>query len=247
MFVVPIERDNPTRHRQYALWALIVTNTLVFFPAWLLTDNLQFFQAYGFVPAQASWTNVYTSMFLHGGWMHLLGNMLFLWMFGDNVEDVIGPLCFLATYVLGGVVAVAVYFPFHASSAIPLVGASGAISAVVGMYLVFFPHTKADLVIYVGRWEINTIPMTIRGAVVAWFVEQLVLMLLAEFTNVSQFVRVAFSAHVGGFLAGVLFGLLFLAFGYMKRYSSSRRRHWLFGYVAQQAVPADGPAPRSRG
>jgi membrane associated rhomboid family serine protease len=244
VFVVPIERDNPTRHRHFVLWALIAANTLVFFPSWFLTDHVTFFRAYGFVPVEAAWTSVYTSMFVHGGWMHLVGNMVFLWMFGDNVEDVIGPFAFLAAYLLGGAAAVLAYFPFHASSTTPLVGASGAVSAVVGMYLVFFPHVKADLVIYFWRWEINTVPTTILGAVVAWFVEQLALMLIAEFTSLGQFVRVAFSAHVGGFLAGALLGSIFIALGYMHRYAASNARHWLFGYVTQPAVPAVAPRIR---
>jgi membrane associated rhomboid family serine protease len=245
MFVLPVEEDNPTRHRHYALWALIAANTVVFLPTWLLTDHLQFFQTYGLVPAHPSLVTAYTSMFLHAGWMHLLGNMLFLMMFGDNIEDVIGPVLFLLAYFLGGFAAVFSYLPLHSASTIPLVGASGAISAVVGMYLVFFPYAKADLVIYFLRWEITAIPTTIIGAVAAWFAEQLALMLFAEFTSLGQFVRVAFSAHVGGFLAGAACGLLFVTLGYVRRYVANAPRNRVFGYVTQPPVSADAPAPRA--
>ena len=246
MFVLPVERDNPTRHRHYALWALIAANMVVFLPTWLLNDYLQIFQTYGLVPAQASLFTAGTSMFLHAGWMHLLGNMLFLMMFGDNIEDVVGPVAFLLAYLLGGFAAVFAYLPFHAASTVPLVGASGAISAVVGMYLVFFPYAKADLVIYFWRFEVTAIRTTIIGAIAAWFAEQVALMLFAEFTSLGQFVRVAFSAHVGGFLAGAACGLLFLALGYVSRYVGKGPRNPVFGYVSQPALPARNAAPRTR-
>jgi membrane associated rhomboid family serine protease len=131
-------------------------------------------------------------MFLHGGWLHLLGNMLFLWIFGNNIEDRLGPLRFVLFYLAGGVVATLAQVFFDTSSVIPLIGASGAIAAVMGAYLVWFPRAPILTLLFFFFIEIPAgIWLTI------WFVMQF-------FTGPNS--GVAYMAHVGGFVFGILVG-----------------------------------------
>ncbi|MEY2432026.1 MAG: hypothetical protein QOC92_1751, partial [Acidimicrobiaceae bacterium] len=145
--------------------------------------------AHELVPNKNVWLAALVSMFLHGGWFHLLGNMLFLWIFGNNIEDKLGPLRFLAFYVLGGLVATAVQVAFDMNSVIPLVGASGAIAAVMGAYLVWFPAAPILTLVFIFLVEIPAgVWLTI------WFVLQF-------FTGPNS--GVAYMAHVGGFVFGL--------------------------------------------
>ena len=148
-----------------------------------------------------SWlASIFVSMFLHGSWLHLGGNMLFLWIFGNNVEDRLGRIMFVLFYVLGGLAATALQLMFDASSAIPNVGASGAIAAVLGAYLVLFPTARIHtLVIF---FFITWVELPAVAVLVGWFVLQL-------FSGVGDIGRdvgggVAYWAHVGGFAFGVL-------------------------------------------
>jgi membrane associated rhomboid family serine protease len=135
---------------------------------------------------------IVVSMFLHGGWLHLLGNMLFLWIFGNNIEDRLGPLRFVLFYLAGGVVATLAQVFFDTSSVIPLIGASGAIAAVMGAYLVWFPRAPILTLLFFFFIEIPAgIWLTI------WFVMQF-------FTGPNS--GVAYMAHVGGFVFGILVG-----------------------------------------
>jgi len=154
---------------------------------------------------ERSWFTPLTSMFLHGGWFHLIGNMWFLWLFGNNVEDSMGHFRYLGFYLLSGVAAAATQTAFNPSSAIPMVGASGAISGVMGAYVVLYPrvrvHMLVVLVFFVTRITVPAIVM-----LGYWFLLQLLggLPTLASDTG-----GVAFWAHVGGFLAGALLILFF--------------------------------------
>jgi membrane associated rhomboid family serine protease len=135
---------------------------------------------------------VLVSMFLHGGWLHLLGNMLFLWIFGNNVEDRLGSAAFVAFYLAGGVIATIAQVAYDSSSAIPLVGASGAIAAVMGAYLVWFPRAPILTLVFILFVEIPAgIWLTI------WFVLQF-------FTGPNS--GVAYMAHIGGFVFGLVIG-----------------------------------------
>ena len=159
---------------------------------------------YGFVPAHPHWSTAFFAMFLHAGWWHLIGNMWFLWMFGRHVEVEVGSVAFLGLYLICGVCGQGLHHAFNAQSTIPLVGASGAISGVAGLYYVLFPNSKFDLDVYLGWWHIKTIETRTRGAVGAWIGEQIV---LGALTSISHFSSTAFWAHVGGFSAGALLGL----------------------------------------
>jgi membrane associated rhomboid family serine protease len=152
-----------------------------------------------------SWLwSVFVSMFLHGGWLHLAGNMLFLWIFGNNVEDRLGRLAFIALYVLGGLAATGLQISFDPSAAVPNVGASGAIASILGSYLVLFPRARIHtLVIFVF---ISSVELPAAFVLIAWFVLQL-------FSGVGQMGQlsggVAYWAHVGGFAFGLAVTWLF--------------------------------------
>ena len=141
-----------------------------------------------------SWYTLVTSMFLHGGWLHLLGNMWFLWLFGKNVEDVMGHARFLVFYLLGGLAAAAAQVLVNPSSAVPMVGASGAISAVMGAYVVLYPRVRVHTVM----WLLLIFRLTVPAWVMLgyWFVLQL------AGAGMDQVGGVAVWAHIGGFVAG---------------------------------------------
>ena len=189
------------------------------------------YRNYGFVPSDPTWATLFTSLFLHGSPWHLLGNMFFLWMFGDNVEDVIGPGIFLVVYLLSGAAACGLHLIMSSSSDLPLIGASGAISGVLGVYLVFFPKVQTDLALVVLRWEVTTIPMTAAGAVGAWFAEQLLFAGVTALTGLDKFIGIAFWAHVGGLMAGALLGTCLRWAGYIRRYDTVGLRNPLLGYL----------------
>jgi membrane associated rhomboid family serine protease len=139
-----------------------------------------------------------TSMFMHGGWMHLIGNMLYLWIFGDNVEDSMGHGRFVAFYVLCGLAAVFAQALPEPKSTIPMVGASGAISGVLGAYLLLYPHARVLVAIPLG-FVMQTMQVPARIVLVLWFGLQLLSNLLTPAGEGG----VAFRAHIGGFVAGM--------------------------------------------
>jgi membrane associated rhomboid family serine protease len=150
--------------------------------------------------------SVVTSMFLHGGWLHLIGNMLYLWIFGNNIEDRFGRLGFLIFYLAGGVAAVVAQVAVDPTSPIPLVGASGAIAATLGAYLVLFPRARVLALVFLGFfYQLLEIPAVI--VLGFWFVLQLVDG-IASLGLAGAEGGVAFFAHIGGFVAGVAIGLL---------------------------------------
>jgi membrane associated rhomboid family serine protease len=148
-------------------------------------------------------------MFLHGGWLHLLGNMWFLWMFGKDVENSIGIWLFTLMYLLCGLGGGLLHFAFNFRSPVPCVGASGAISGVMGCFFILFPKADVDLAIYLGWFRIKTIQTHTTAAVGTWMGEQALLGLLSQAIRISS---VAFWAHVGGFVAGIAVGLAFKNF-----------------------------------
>jgi len=153
------------------------------------------------VSGTSSWYTVFTSMFLHGGWLHLLGNMWFLWLFGNNIEDIMGHGRFLAFYLLSGIAAAAAQIFVDPSSAVPMVGASGAISGVMGAYIVLYPRVR----VHTMTWLIILFRLTVPAWLMLgyWFVLQI---LSAGTDPVGG---VAVWAHIGGFVAGALLIKLF--------------------------------------
>lgn len=220
----PIRDHNPSGRVPYVSRALIAINVTVFLAYWLtIPDGRQmnfFFFTWGLVPGKVAqgWDihTLITSMFLHGGWMHLAGNMLYLWIFGDNVEDEMGHGRFLAFYLACGLAAAAAQVWPDPASPVPMVGASGAIAGVLGAYLLLFPRARVDvLFIFVIFFRIFSIPAWI--VLGAWFGLQLV----SGYSEPVEGGGVAYWAHAGGFVAGAVLAVpLWLArggFGFWRR------------------------------
>ena len=168
---------------------------------------------FGVIPAEAlAGQDLYTfitNMFLHGGWMHLIGNMMFLWVFADNIEAIVGNARFFLFYILGGVVASVVHVMFNVGSPIPAVGASGAIAAVLGAYLVMFPRSKVKLIVILFFYTFRIPAILFLGI---WIAQQLLNGVGAIGGNSAHTGGVAWWAHIGGFGFGLLAGLLFRRF-----------------------------------
>lgn len=209
--MIPIG-DTPIRSRTpaYITYLLILINSIV----WLYEASLgsgveQFVITYGAIPAEiTSGRDLYTlltSMFLHGGWLHIIGNMVFLWIFGDNVEAVLGKLPYLIFYLLGGIAASLTQALLSPTSTVPSVGASGAIAAVMGAYIIMFPRAQVRLLI--GYGYITRVSAILFLGI--WFIIQLFNGIASLGVPTAQTSGVAFWAHVGGFLFGAPVGLLF--------------------------------------
>jgi len=214
----PIRDHNPSDRTPFVTWALIAINIVVFlsyFPALSGSEArlMGFFDQWALVPSEVlrgvEGHTIVTSMFLHGGWMHLIGNMLFLYIFGDNLEDLMGHVTFLLFYLASGVAAAAGQVLADPGSSVPMVGASGAIAGVMGGYLLLFPRARIDvLVIIIFLIKIFTIPAWLMLGL--WFALQLVNGLAMDVAGGG----VAYWAHAGGFVAGVVLTLpLFLRRG----------------------------------
>lgn len=154
---------------------------------------------FGFRPAAIGVVTLFTSMFLHGGLLHLAGNMLFLWIYGDNVEHRLGSLPFLVWYLLAGIAATAFQTVFNLGSQIPLVGASGAISGVLGFYFVWFPHYMVRVLVFLFPFFMGTINVPARIVLGIYLVLDNVL----PFLFASGMAGIAHGAHIGGFIAGL--------------------------------------------
>jgi membrane associated rhomboid family serine protease len=229
----PYKDENPTFHPTIVTWALVGLNVAV----WVLVQGFGSEPALtrsvchlGLIPGEllgtvAEGTTVplgpaancqigapnaftpLTSMFLHGGWLHLAGNMLFLWVFGDNVEDSMGHVRFLIFYVLCGLAAAGAQMALNPGSAVPMVGASGAIGGVMGAYVVLYPKVRIRVLIFLGIF-ITTIVVPAYLMLGYWFFLQ-ILGGLPSLAGEGGGGGTAFGAHVGGFAAGALLILVF--------------------------------------
>jgi membrane associated rhomboid family serine protease len=190
--------------------ALIAINTL----AWLFELQLtaderqQLLTIYGIVPAAFAWPTLFSSMFLHGGWLHFLGNMLYLWIFGDNVEDRFGHLRYLIFYLLSGAAAGLGHLYVSPESRLPTIGASGAIAGVMGAYFVMFPHSRVlTLIPLFIIWELIEVPAILFLGV--WFIMQLLSGVGSIASTSADAGGIAFWAHIAGFASGIVGVALF--------------------------------------
>jgi len=251
----PYKDENPCFHRPVVTWAIVGLNVAAWVLVQGMGSQLALTRSlcqFGLIPAdllglaargtqvplgpqavcvlgvEPNWFTPLTSMFMHGGWFHLLGNMLFLWVFGDNVEDSMGRVRFGVFYLLGGLAAAATQTLIDPQSAVPMVGASGAIGGVMGAYVVLYPRVRIRVLIFLGFF-VTTIVVPAYFMLGYWFIIQL----LGGLPSLAggRGGGVAFWAHIGGFGAGALLINLF---------KKPRR-------VAQHraALAALGPAPRS--
>lgn len=217
--MIPLRDKNPTRHFPIVTIVLIVMNVAAFAYELTLGPNLEMFLLkYGVLPAQISkelhvgimnpliFMTLITSVFLHGGWFHLIGNMLYLWVFGDNVEDKLGRLRFLFFYIICGIAASLLHIYLEPQSNVPTIGASGAISGVLGAYLLMFPKAKVVTLIPIFIFiQVAELPaFVILGL---WFVLQFFNGLLSLGYATAGMGGVAWWAHVGGFVTGLIFVL----------------------------------------
>jgi len=211
--MIPLADDNPTHSKPIITIGLIVICCLAFL--WQLglgQANRGAILALGVIPASLlqgallpealRWVSpeltLITSMFLHGGFMHLIGNMLYLWIFGDNVEDILGKPVFIIFYCVCGVIAALSQALPDPSSTIPMIGASGAISGVLGAYIVFFPKKSVRVAIPFGFF-IQVLRLPAFVVLLFWFALQLI-----NGASAGSGGGVAFGAHIGGFVAGVI-------------------------------------------
>jgi membrane associated rhomboid family serine protease len=203
--MIPLRDVIPSRSTPYITVTLIVLNAV----AWLYELTMPrdilpvFLQLYGVVPADFSTPTLVSSMFLHGSWTHFIGNMWYLWIFGDNVEDRVGHGRFIAFYLLCGIVAALGHVAMDPSSTLPTIGASGAIAGVMGAYFVLYPQSRVlTLVPLIFYFEIVELPAVLLLGF--WFIMQLFHAGAIAVTASTTGGGIAFVAHVAGFVAGLL-------------------------------------------
>ena len=203
--MIPLRDVIPSRTTPYITTTIIVLNAV----AWLFEVTLpqdvlnQFLATYGVVPASFSPPTLVTSMFLHGSWMHVIGNMWYLWIFGDNVEDRLGHGRFIVFYLICGIAAAIGQIAMDPTSTLPTIGASGAIAGVMGAYFVLYPRSRVlTLIPLIIFWEVIELPAFVLLGF--WFIMQLFSAGAIAVTASSHGSGgVAFAAHVAGFLVGV--------------------------------------------
>jgi membrane associated rhomboid family serine protease len=212
--MLPIKDENPTRTFPLITLSIITTNIIVYiYQIGLGPQEVRFIHEWGLVPVRLlgkgysprpshpELFNVFSSMFMHGGVMHLFGNMLYLWIFGNNVEDMMGHLRFLLFYLISGLVAAMVHILVAPNSRIPLVGASGAISGVLGAYFVLFPAARIYTLVFFFYF-IRVIRIPALFFIGIWILSQVANSVIT--LGYGEGGGVAWFAHIGGFIAGVL-------------------------------------------
>jgi len=213
--MIPLRDLNPTKRVPVITIILIGLNVLAFLYEQTLSARGmdRFILQYGTVPARFTDGSItstdvltlFTSMFLHAGWLHIAGNMLYLWIFGNNIEDRLGIIRFIVFYFLGGIAAAALQIIIDPTSRVPMIGASGAIAGVLGGYIVLYPRAKVQTLIFFIFIQVINLPAVILLGV--WFFLQLINGFLSLDSGASG--GVAFFAHIGGFIAGMVLIRLF--------------------------------------
>ncbi len=206
--VIPIYDLNKRRYFPLLTLLLILSCTTIFLYQLSIgldsARGMQFISLFGAIPALLldgqNWQSLFSSMFLHGGWLHLIGNMFFLWIFGDNVEDYLGPVRFILFYLLSGVAAAWGYILFSSGYPhVPMIGASGAISGVMGAYIYLYPKAPIITLLPLGIFS-RILPIPAWVYLLIWFGSQFL---------IAPSEGIAIQAHIGGFVAGILLALLF--------------------------------------
>ena len=202
--MIPLRDVIPSRTTPYITVTIIILNAA----AWLFEVAMPrevlpvFLQAYGVVPADFQASTLVTSMFLHGSWSHVIGNMWYLWIFGDNVEDRVGHGRFIVFYLLCGIGAALGQIAMDPFSTLPTIGASGAIAGVMGAYFVLYPHSRVlTLIPLLFFWDIIELPATLLLGF--WFLMQLFSAGAIAVTSSTDGGGIAFAAHIAGFIAGM--------------------------------------------
>ncbi|MDO7785643.1 rhomboid family intramembrane serine protease [Desulforamulus aquiferis] len=210
--MIPLKDDIPSRRFPIITITLIIINAVIWFFEQSLGRGVeQLIYIFGVTPARLFDMSIFgqitvmtTAMFLHGSWFHFLGNMLYLWIFGDNVEDRLGKARFIIFYLITGYIATLAHVLSEPASTIPLIGASGAIAGVLGGYFILFPHARVLTLVPIFIF-IQFIRIPALYFLGIWFVLQII----SQTINISGAQPVAFLAHIGGFAAGALLVKLF--------------------------------------
>ena len=230
--MIPLKDDNPTSGKPVVTYFIIGLCILVFFTQ-LGSESYKtgkLFYSYGLIPSVLmghnqlpldlysipAYMTIFSSMFLHGGFMHLAGNMLYMWIFADNIEDNLGPINFLIFYIISGVGAAMAQVLMDTQSQIPMVGASGAIGGVLGAYLINHPHARVLVLIPFGFFS-QLIKIRALYVLGFWFVLQFINSSMMS----SEGGGVAYAAHIGGFLSGMI---LILFFNKKKRFKRNLKK-----------------------
>jgi len=212
--MIPLKDDNPTSSKPIVTY-LIIGMCIFIFVIQLTSQSYrtgQLFYSYGLIPSVLmnnkqlpidlyvipGWLTIFTSMFMHGGFMHLIGNMLYMWIFADNIEDSLGPKKFLIFYLLAGIGAAMTQVLMDTQSQVPMVGASGAIGGILGAYLINHPNARVLVLIPFGFFS-QLIKIKALYVLGFWFILQFI----------SSGGGVAYAAHIGGFISGVVLILFF--------------------------------------
>ena len=219
----PLRDTQPSYSKPVVTVLLIVVNILVFLFEFSLDPESQnaFVDYYALFPDHFRFLSVLTSMFLHGGWMHVLGNMWFLWIFGDNIEDILGHGKFLLFYLACGVAAGLAQVAVSSGSHVPMVGASGAIAGVMGAYMAKFPHSRILTLFTPLFFFVTEVPAWLM--LVYWFGLQFLSGVGSLGSSQASQGGVAFFAHIGGFVAGIV---LINLMGPRERYLRRRDLYW---------------------
>ncbi len=201
--MIPLRDVIPARTTPWITFLIIGLNVLVFLYEISLGSREAplFIYSFGLVPAHFSWLTALTSMFIHGGWLHIGGNLLSLWIFGDNVEDRMGHGRYLLFYLLAGLAGGLAQTAVSPNSTIPLVGASGAIAGIMGAYLILFPYSRVLVLVFLFFF-IDVVELPAVFFLVFWFLMQLVSG-VGQLANLPG-ANVGFWAHVGGFVTGLI-------------------------------------------
>ena len=221
--MLPVRDDNPQINRPFAIYIILGLNIL----AWVMLQGAGFGEQlnnsvcqYGLIPADLfsssiqgvsstncglgnslGWAGLLSSMFMHGSWMHIIGNMWFLWVFGDNVEDAMGSTRFLIFYVLAGLCAAAAQIIANPASGLPMVGASGAIGGVMGAYIILYPRVKVHILVFIMTFKVPAYAM------LGYWIGVQVMGGISSLSSTGG--GVAFWAHIGGFVGGAVLVFLF--------------------------------------
>ena len=212
--MIPIRDHNPSGKKPFFSWFFIITNSLIFLLMFLFQASVgeAWIEKYALIPALITkgeaWYTLITSMFLHGGIAHLLGNMLFLNIFGDNIEDIFGHFKYLLFYLICGISGSALQIFINPNSAIPNIGASGAIAGLMGAYLVLFPKNKVDVIVPFG-YRMRMVVMPAYVMLFYWLIVQVFSGVGGLALTSGDVGGIAFFAHIGGFAAGFLIAKIY--------------------------------------
>ena len=229
--MIPLSDDNPTVLWPVVTILLIAANLAVFaYQIALVAVDPSLEESLvhqlGLIPAVVTrvsfpprgWSTLVSSMFLHGGWIHIIGNMMYLWIFGNNVEDSMGHLRFMLFYLLTGLLAAAAHIAMQPTSTLPTIGASGAVSGILGAYLILYPRARVRTLLPLGIfWTVMRLPAWFF--LVFWIGWQIFSQTIADIDPYSG--GVAYAAHIGGFVSGIL-----LIFVFRKYRRQTATRYW---------------------